>query len=214
MKTVNFFSLYIFLVLGVATVIFNSCGKDDEHPKDPLTYDVGVLINGVKWATRNVDKQGTFAAKPEDVGMFYQWNRKIAWTPTGDVTGWDTSVPDGDTWEKSNDPSPAGWRVPTIKDIQKLCNDSIVSQTWITVNGINGMKFTDIATGNSIFLPATGGRYSYDGTLSQYVGAVGDYWSCTAADTNGAYALGFARLDVDWTYTPRGGGLSVRPVAE
>ena len=44
------------------------------------TTDTGVVINGVKWATRNVDIPGTFAANPEDAGMFYQWNRKIGWT--------------------------------------------------------------------------------------------------------------------------------------
>ena len=37
----------------------------------------GVVINGVRWATRNVDKPGTFAANPEDAGMLYQWNRKV-----------------------------------------------------------------------------------------------------------------------------------------
>ena len=30
----------------------------------------GVEINGLMWATRNVDKPGTFAENPEDFGMF------------------------------------------------------------------------------------------------------------------------------------------------
>ena len=42
--------------------------------------ETGVEINGVTWATRNVDAPGTFAAKPEDMGMFYQWNSKVSWT--------------------------------------------------------------------------------------------------------------------------------------
>jgi hypothetical protein len=37
--------------------------------------DLGVVINGVKWATRNVDAPGTFAESPQAAGMFYQWNR-------------------------------------------------------------------------------------------------------------------------------------------
>ncbi len=43
-----------------------------------------VLINGVLWATRNVDAPGTFAASPESTGMFYQWNSRIAWSASGE----------------------------------------------------------------------------------------------------------------------------------
>ena len=59
------------------------------------TVNIGVRINGIVWATRNVAAPGTFVAKPEDAGMFYQWNRKVAWAPTGSVTGWDSSMPTG-----------------------------------------------------------------------------------------------------------------------
>ena len=37
-----------------------------------ITTDEGVVINGVKWATRNVDEFRTFAENPESVGKFYQ----------------------------------------------------------------------------------------------------------------------------------------------
>jgi len=43
-------------------------------------HDEGVVINGVKWATRNVDRPNTFAETPESAGMFYQWNDKIGWS--------------------------------------------------------------------------------------------------------------------------------------
>jgi uncharacterized protein (TIGR02145 family) len=36
----------------------------------------GVLINGVKWATRNLASQGTFVEKQEDYGTLFQWGRK------------------------------------------------------------------------------------------------------------------------------------------
>jgi len=42
-----------------------------------FAQETGVVINGVKWATRNVDKPGTFVANPEDFGMLYQWNRRV-----------------------------------------------------------------------------------------------------------------------------------------
>jgi len=38
--------------------------------------DEGVVINGVKWATCNVDNPGTFVNRPETTGKIYQWNRK------------------------------------------------------------------------------------------------------------------------------------------
>ena len=68
-----------------------------------ITVIDGVIINEIIWATRNVDAPGTFAAKPEAPGMFYQWNRKVGWSASdpminhnGEVE-WDTSTPTGDT---------------------------------------------------------------------------------------------------------------------
>jgi len=139
------------------------------------TTDEGVVINGIKWATRNVDNPGTFAANPEDDGMLYQWNRKTAWSTTGSAYGWDASIPSGSTWEKANDPSPVGWRVPTLSELYLLCDTEKVSNGVTLVNGADGIKFTDKASGKSIFLPAAGMRYT-DGTLMGF----GDYWSSTA----------------------------------
>ena len=53
----SFFIFGLLLTVGLTTVVFNSCGKDNDNPKpnNPST-DIGVMINGVKWATRNVDK--------------------------------------------------------------------------------------------------------------------------------------------------------------
>ena len=171
-----------------STTMFLGCDKDDkEPPKDPLTYDKGVVINGVKWATRNVAAPGTFAANPEDAGMFYQWNRKKAWPTTGNITDWNTTFPEGNTWEKSNDPSPAGWRVPTLNEIETLFDNEKVTHELTEVNGVYGRKFTDKAKGNSIFFPAAGFRYFNDGTL--YVDGRGGYWSSTPSENNNTYFL-------------------------
>lgn len=141
----------------------------------PIDNEDGVVINGICWATRNVDMPGTFAAKPEDAGMFYQWNRKIGWSNTnplinsnGDST-WDSSLPSGTTWEKSNDPCPTGWRVPTKDELQNLEN---TISTWTSMNDVNGRIFG--SGNNTIFLPAPGSRSSY-GTLYD-VGSYAYYW--------------------------------------
>jgi len=206
----------LFLVFITILTALNSCGQNKSGSKQPVnssTSDPGVVINGVKWATRNVDYPGTFAARPEDSGMFYQWNRKKAWPATGDeVIGWDSSILTGDTWEKTNDPSPAGWRVPTLDEIEKLLDTDKVSNEWTTQNGVNGRKFTDKTTGNSLFLPAEGYRSNDDGTLYG-IGTSGGYWGSAQSDSGGAYVLDFDSDDADWLSYYRF-GRSIRAVAE
>jgi len=220
MGKVRFFSFLLLIALGTTTAIFNSCGKDDDGKTPDIQDDInGVIINGVRWATRNVAAPGTFAANPEASGMFYQWNRNIGWSATNPMvnsnggTTWDSSVPIGTTWEKSNDPSPIGWRVPTREELQRLLETAKVSNEWTNLNGVNGRKFTDKISGNSMFLPAAGYREDFGGTLGN-VGSGGYYWSSTQCGS-GAYGMGFYSGNGSW-YDGyfRNNGISVRPVAE
>jgi len=172
-----------------------------------------VNINGVAWATCNVDAPGTFAAQPEDAGMFYQWNRKTGWDATGAVSGWDNSYPAGSTWDKSNNPCPDGWRLPALADIQKLCDTTKVASEWVTQNSITGRKFTDKTTGNSIFLPAPGYGSSFDG-MSLNAGTLGNYWSSTTGSENLTYYLYFSSDLANWNIVGRHYGRYVRAVAE
>jgi uncharacterized protein (TIGR02145 family) len=185
---------------------------------DALASDQGVVINGVKWATRNVDAPGTFAAKPEDTGMIYQWNRKIGWlhanpmTNSNGDTGWDYDLPSGDSWEKANDPCPAGWRVPTLDELRKLFDTYNVSNEWAIVNGVTGRKLTDKTSGNSLFLPAAGTHYG-NGYMDG-AGVYGNYWSSTQSRDDCAHNLFFGSNFDSFTCLNRSGGLSVRAVAE
>lgn len=194
------------IVIICLAVAFNFCGQNDES----------VTINGVKWAACNVDVPGTFAANPEDAGMFYQWNRKIAWPSAGDITDWDITTPEGDIWEKANDPCPAGWRLPSNDDIKKLSDTVKVSNEWTTVNGIPGIKFTDRATGKSVFFPAVGCRSIFNGALI-VTGSYGYYWSSTPSDSDSerAYRLALCINYVDLSpNTYRKQGFSIRCVAD
>ena len=225
MRTVKLLNFWLLLALGMSTAVFNSCDKKDDPSgsNNTATSDVGVVINGVKWATRNVDAFGTFAAKPEDAGMFYQWNRKTAWSATepdlgvaiGVAGGWDETLPAGDAWEKSNDPCPTGWRLPTGEEQQKLLDTDKVTNEWTTQNGVTGRLFTDKSTGNQLFLPAAGDRDDSEGTLRS-AGAYGLYWSSTAHESHktGAYCLGIIESGTDWGNGDRRFGFSVRAVAE
>ena len=181
--------------------------------QNTTTADKGAVINGVKWATRNVATPGTFVANPEDAGMFYQWNRKVAWPATGDVSNWNTTSPAGTAWEKANDPSPAGWRVPTSDEIETLLESDKVLYERTVVNGVNGGIFTDMATGNSIFLPAAGFRDNGDGSLI-LADENGDYWSSTQQERYTAYYLNSSSDSPGLLGDYRTYGLLVRPVVE
>jgi len=159
----------------------------------------GIAINGVDWATRNVDAPGTFVENPESLGMFYQWGRNIGWSSTDPMinsnggTEWDSSFYTGDTWTRANDPCPQGWRVPTREEIQTLGDANNVTSEWASVNGINGRTFTDTNTNNTIFFPAVGWRNNFtDGALT-LTDANGVYWSSTFNDTSVAWLLTFSR---------------------
>ena len=211
--------------LAISTLfLFNSCSNKNNT-------DTGVVINGVKWATRNVATPGTFATNPYDIGNFYQWNSNVGWSSTGAIgeievkdssTTWNSSWTGGysspsssNTWTSTNDPSPAGWRVPTYAEIQTLLDTTKVATVWTTQNGVNGKKFTDKTTGNSIFLPASNCLYYYhgDGVLV-FVGSDGNYWSSTGDDLSSAYNLSFGSSDAYGINTFRAFGLTVRPVAK
>ncbi|MCL2245880.1 MAG: fibrobacter succinogenes major paralogous domain-containing protein [Lentimicrobiaceae bacterium] len=145
------------------------------------TTDIGVTINNIKWATRNVDAPNTFAPNPECVGMLYQWNRKIGWSSTDPVneyncdTLWRRYLIDN-IWEKVNDPCPAGWRVPTDTELQSLAN---AANEKTTLNGVNGRVFGN--DNNTLFLPLEDGYGGSNGAVCLMDGAWGSWINTTTS---------------------------------
>lgn len=187
----------------------------------------GVVINGVKWATCNVDSVGKFAANEYAAGMMYQWNTKVGWAAVGNIgtitatdgsTTWNTQWNGGEQstlpykWETANDPSPAGWRVPNKSEIDKLLDKSKVSYQEVYNNDYTYWyhEFTDIATGKKLILSHHGYRDNGWGGIVEYPG-IARYWTTLAGDMY-AYCLyagnGFASFETH----SHADGLLIRPV--
>ena len=135
----------IFITLTASllvTTFFTSCGVRNGNTKqqtvvNPTTFNEGVVINGVRWATHNVGRRSRrFARNPESAGGFF-------------------------TFEEAQNACPCGWRLPTREELQLLVE---TDRGWITRNGVNGRLFG--TTPNDLFLPAAGFR-STDGALNR-----------------------------------------------
>ena len=129
----------------------------------------------------------------------------------------DLGLPSGTLWNAKNEGgdhtrytydeaiSNFGSKLPTKEQLEELKNQC----TW-TWTG-SGYKVVG-PNGNSIYLPAAGGR-DCDGNVS-YVGSGGYYWSSTPNGSEHAYSLGFNSDIACMGYDGRCGGLSVRLVQD
>lgn len=176
--------------------------------RDEVT-EKGVVVAGVKWATVNVETAGVFAANRNtdtgmgsvgysgDLGQFFQFNARTAFsehyplkaTPTSGV--WAAAPYDVTTWESVNNPCPTGWRLPSVNEFGTLFDDAKTTRHWINVRSteagpigyVYGMEIVDKADAlHSIFLPAAGCRAGEQALLlngpdAYTVGANGYYWT-------------------------------------
>nr|WP_314754653.1 hypothetical protein [uncultured Prevotella sp.] len=100
------------------------------------------------------------------------------------------------------------WRMPTAGEIKELKDNC--TWTWTTQDGKNGYEVKG-SNGNSIFLPAAGGR---EGSELNSAGSWGNYWSSSlnAAYSSSARGLYFESGVHIWSYAFRYFGFAVRPV--
>ncbi len=169
--------------------------------------DLG-LPSGLKWATCNVG-----ATKPEEYGDYFAW---------GEIKPKQRYESDNYMYKSNPETLPLSadaarvnwggkWRMPTRAEQDELRNHC--TWEWTTLNGVNGYKVTSKKNGNSIFLPAAGYRYS---SGLNDAGSSGYYWSSSLFTSNSSYAyyLSFNSSTVDWDYSSRYYGRSVRAVCE
>ena len=191
----------------------------------------------VKWATCNVG-----ASSPEGYGTHFAWGEVDLETKEyyeystykwcdgsyNTITKYCTNMSNGSIDNKTileleDDAATVNmgesWRIPTFKELQELSKKCI--WTWTILNGVKGYN-VEGPNGNSIFLPAAGGRYDSDYNSS----AVGFYWSSSLCMRFPCSAYGFYfnsnyvdckdfdwEEDVDYSYD-RCHGLSVRGVMD
>jgi uncharacterized protein (TIGR02145 family) len=172
------------------------------------------------------------------IGNYYQWGRNTNITsgsprygaagPTGPGSGEanagfivvNTTDAANDAWvdgsKTTNDPCPAGFRVPTKAQWLAVINTSLNTVSYGTgwasssTNYAAGLR---IGSGTSgLFLPAAGSRSGFTGALSLR-GQLGYYWSSTEAGSN-ARSLYLTNGLAGVGNISRNSGYSVRCIAE
>lgn len=228
------------LLLILMTALFAACTSNDIDTlqlRQPLTmrlvggltqFDDGTATRAGSWEWPNMN---VGANSPEDYGDYFAWGETepkstYSWntykycngseyTMTKYCTSSSYGTVDGKTLLKAADDAATAnwggtWRMPTHAEIQELVDNT--SYTWTTLNGVSGGLFTSTKNGNSIFLPAAGGRRD---SYLNCLGSHGYYSSSTLIEDNpyNAYDLDFDSGGAYWYYGfDRQGGLSVRPV--
>ena len=198
-------------IIGSRPEVYLTC-PDDNHPH---LIDLG-LPSRTKWACCNMG-----ATLPEGYGKHYAWGE----TQDKTVYNWETYTLCDSTWEKCYElGSIAGteydvarvqwggpWHMPTMEQCEELLENT--ASRYTLKNGIYGREFKG-ANGGIIFLPAAGNRWEGD---LYYQNGSAYYWSATQLPNfnYGAFYIYFNRNEAFWDdFWSRGGGLSVRPVAE
>ena len=115
----------------------------------------GVVINDVRWATRNVGFPGKFADAPEDRGMNFRKHRdgrnNLTLRPNDQrIVRELNERPSRERRRNPHPVCPPGWRVPTKPEIQFLIDAGSV---WAVKNDVSGLLFGTYP--NQIFLPQT-----------------------------------------------------------
>ena len=184
--------------------------------------DLG-LPSGTLWATCNIG-----ANSPEEYGDYFAWGETKAkadysWSTykycdesAGVLTGYcihsDYGYVDGKTELAPEDDAAtvkwgSEWQMPNKAQWEELLNKEHITRTWTTRNNVNGYLFTSKSNGNSIFIPAAGGRV---GTSSSNIGSDAYCWSRSLHTNTSFFACYYC--DSYMLNIERYCGLTVRPV--
>jgi uncharacterized protein (TIGR02145 family) len=143
---------------AVGTVAYRRVATVPGYPpevKETVAFTVsyeGVRVRATCWAPVNVGSAHQWVERPDGRGSFYQFNRKQAWDATSPSVGrWPAAAGSG-SWGAANNPCPAGWSLPTRRQLQALDSASLVG------NG-GGGGFWSAASGATNRGNSVAGRY-------------------------------------------------------
>lgn len=168
--------------------------------------DLGLTV---LWASHNVG-----ASKAEEAGGLYGWADPTGAKRSVDANDYPAAEPSYDLCEDGFDIARkqwgGTWRLPSRDELEELIEKC--RWTPITYKDVEGMAVTG-PNGNSIFLPAAGGRCGSEVAAG---GQYGYYWSQNPNGeySNSAHALTFGKGTPEMIVAGRYYGLSVRPVME
>lgn len=163
----------------------NSNSESDFNFNGYEYVDLG-LPSGTLWAKMNIG-----ANSETDYGLYFAWGETQGYTTqqvgTDKIFNWN-SYKFGSNINKYNstdnltrlevDDDAANtytggdWHIPTSRQFEELLNTDYVNHNWITnyqESGINGVLFTSVSNGNTLFIPAAGqGRNSEIESVGEY----------------------------------------------
>lgn len=179
--------------------------------------DLG-LPSGTKWGKTNIG-----ARNPEDAGLYFSWGNVDGHAADSgydfSLANYNVSAGSALTEDIPVDPSydaavadfSPHTQIPTKEQFQELYDNCISEH--VTVNGVNGVRFTSTVNGNSIFFPAAG---NFNGTSLPGVNTSGTYWASSKKSSEEAYSMYFNTSIIlpNWDAGAKRLGFSIRPVAQ
>ena len=175
---------------------FNVIAIQSQTAAAPTGFVDLALPSGLLWCEHNVG-----ASTPYENGLYFSWGNvtghtgddgydfgetndgPYAQTPGAALTG---NIPTNGTYDAARHNMGSPCRMPTVGEFQELNNNC--DSEWTDEDGVTGRRFTSRINGNSIFFPASGGRY---GTGLYNRGSYGFYWSASLYSQTDGYHLHF-----------------------
>ena len=179
-----------------------NCGYDAGHPygllyqwgrkygqgygsETPAVVNINGNINGTHKGPLSSAEEGS----SEDLKNIFYY-KVDDWLTTPVNTLWNINTADNKevypTKNYSCDPCPAGWRVPTMSELEGL---SVKKSVWTQNNNQSGYWFSgNVEYSNdavAVFFPAAGLRHYWDNDTGVERGNIGQYVSSTATNTDG-----------------------------